>query len=166
MSGELQEGITVDTSDVSVSRTGDETTSVGTILCDPSTLNRLGKPYANLMRDARGTAIPVVLVDTSGRCTKNESEEKIIPNEIAWIPNLVETITHVVSNGSKVILVDKKLIEGTNPDARGKILIPFILAFQYFFVIKQIQRAIKDDIASESKPSWELRDMGSASRKF
>ncbi|XP_057967789.1 translocase of chloroplast 34, chloroplastic-like [Malania oleifera] len=117
-------------------------------------------------QDFQGTAIPVVLVENSGRCTKNESDEKIIPNGIAWIPNLVETITHVVSNGSKAILVDKKLIEGPNPDARGKILIPFILAFQYFFVIKQIQRAIKDDIASESKPSWELRDMGSASRKF
>lgn len=33
-------------------------------------------------------------------------------------------------NGSKGILVDKKLIEGPNPNERGKILIPVILAFQ------------------------------------
>lgn len=39
-------------------------------------------------------------------------------------------ITDVVLNGSKAILVDKKLIEGPNPNERGKLFIPFILAFQ------------------------------------
>ncbi|KAK6918628.1 AIG1-type guanine nucleotide-binding (G) domain [Dillenia turbinata] len=106
-------------------------------------------------QDSQGS-LPVVLVENSGRCNKNESDEKILPNGTAWIPNLVKTIREVVSNGSKGILVDKKLIEGPNPNDRGKILIPFILAFQYFFVVKRIQRAIKNDIAKESKPMWEL----------
>ncbi|XP_052180326.1 translocase of chloroplast 34 [Diospyros lotus] len=106
-------------------------------------------------QDVQASSIPVVLVENTGRCNRNENDEKIIPNGIAWIPNLVETITSVVSNGSKGILIDKKLIEGPNPNERGKILIPFILAFQYFFVVKRIQRWIKDDIARESKSAWE-----------
>lgn len=117
-------------------------------------------------QDFKGSAIPVVLVENSGRCNKNESDEKILPNGTAWIPNLVKTITDVVLNGSKGILVDKKLIEGPNPNERGKILIPVILAFQYFFVVKRIQNAIREDIAKESKPLWELRDMGLANRQF
>ncbi|KAA8533943.1 hypothetical protein F0562_031460 [Nyssa sinensis] len=76
----------------------------------------------------QGSSIPVVLVENSGRCNKNESDEKILPNGTAWIPNVVKTITDVVSNGSKGILVDKKLIEGPNPNERGKLWIPIILA--------------------------------------
>ncbi|KAJ4974875.1 hypothetical protein NE237_008049 [Protea cynaroides] len=117
-------------------------------------------------QDVQGSAIPVVLVENSGRCNTNDSGEKVLPNGIAWIPNLVKTITDVVSNGSKAILVDKKLIEGPNPNDRGKLWIPLILAFQYLFVIKPIQRAIKQDIAKEEKPLWELRDMGLSQRQF
>uniref|UniRef100_A0A7N2M437 Reverse transcriptase zinc-binding domain-containing protein n=2 Tax=Quercus TaxID=3511 RepID=A0A7N2M437_QUELO len=111
-------------------------------------------------------AIPVVLVENSGRCNKNESDEKVLPNGTAWIPHLVKTITEVVLNGSQSIVVDKKLIEGPNPNERGKFLIPLIFALQYFFVIKPIERAIKNDIAKESRPSWEMRDTGVGSRKF
>jgi len=39
-------------------------------------------------------------------------------------------------------------------------------SLQYFFVIKPIERAIKNDIAKESRPSWEMRDTGVGSRKF
>ncbi|XP_010926095.2 translocase of chloroplast 34, chloroplastic [Elaeis guineensis] len=112
------------------------------------------------------SAIPVVLVENSGRCRTNDNGEKILPDGTAWIPNLVEVITVVISNGSKPITVDQKLIEGPNADERGKFFIPLILAFQYFFVVKVIQKAIKQDIAKESKPLWELRDMGVANRKF
>ncbi|CAK9135921.1 unnamed protein product [Ilex paraguariensis] len=100
-------------------------------------------------QDIQGSSIPVVLVENSGRCNKNESDEKILPDGTTWIPNLVKTITDAVSNGSKGILVDKKLIEGPNPNDRGKLLIPLILAFQYFFVVKRIQKCIMDDIAKE-----------------
>ncbi|XP_062168078.1 translocase of chloroplast 34 [Alnus glutinosa] len=106
-------------------------------------------------QDKKDFAIPVVLVENSGRCNKNEIDEKVLPNGIAWIPHLVKTITEVVLNGSKSIVVDKKLIEGPNPNERGKFLIPLILVFQYFFVVKRIERAIKNDIARESRPSWE-----------
>lgn len=105
-------------------------------------------------QEIQAASIPVVLVENSGRCNKNESDEKILPSGTAWIPNLVQAITDAVLNGSKGILVDKKLIEGPNPNDRGKVLIPFILAFQYFFVIKRIQRSIKSDIARERRPSW------------
>ena len=34
---------------------------------------------------------------------------------------------------------------------------------QFYFVIKPIERAIKNDIAKEAKPSWAIRD---ANRRF
>ncbi|KAK1262653.1 Translocase of chloroplast 34 [Acorus gramineus] len=111
-------------------------------------------------------AIPVALVENSGRCNTNDSGEKVLPNGIAWIPSLVNTITEVVSNGSKPIFVDKKLIDGPNPNAWGKIWIPLIVAFQYFVVIKGIRKQIKEDIARDDRPLWELRDLGLADRNF
>ncbi|KAF5177487.1 Translocase of chloroplast [Thalictrum thalictroides] len=116
-------------------------------------------------QELQDSSIPVILVENSGRCRTNDDGEKILPNGVAWIPNLVEIITKVVSNGSKAIVVDKKLIEGPNPNEKHKFLIPLLLAFQYFFIVKPIQRAIKSDIAKENKPLWELRDMGLASRR-
>ncbi|XP_022135187.1 uncharacterized protein LOC111007215 [Momordica charantia] len=116
--------------------------------------------------DIQGSNIPVVLVENSGRCNKNEKDEKVLPNGTAWIPHLVETITTVVLNGSKSIFVDKKLIEGPNPNQRGKLLIPFIFALQYLFVVKPIERAIRSDISKESRPSWETRDTSFTSRKY
>ncbi|KAL5719287.1 Translocase of chloroplast [Ranunculus cassubicifolius] len=76
--------------------------------------------------------MPVVLVENSGRCRSrtNDDGEKILPDGTAWIPNLVETITKVVLNGSKAILVDKKLIEGPYPNDMHRLLIPFMPAFQ------------------------------------
>ncbi|XP_042482735.1 translocase of chloroplast 34-like [Macadamia integrifolia] len=117
-------------------------------------------------QEVQGSAIPVVLVENSGRCNTNDTGEKVLPNGTAWIPNLVKTITVVISNGSKAILVDRKLIEGPNPNDKGKLWIPLILALQYFFVVKPIQQAIRQDIANESKPLWELRDMGLSNRQF
>lgn len=55
---------------------------------------------------------------------------QVLPDGTAWIPHLVKMITEVISNGSKAIMVDKKLIEGPNPNDRGKFFIPLILAFQ------------------------------------
>ncbi|KAI4350544.1 hypothetical protein L6164_004991 [Bauhinia variegata] len=107
--------------------------------------------------DKQDSSIPVVLVENSGRCNKNENNEKVLPNGISWIPNLVQTITEVALNGCKSIHVDKKLIEGPNPNQTGKMLIPLIFALQYFLVIKPIERAIKKDIRRESRPSWEKR---------
>ncbi|KAM7494683.1 hypothetical protein LguiB_029292 [Lonicera macranthoides] len=104
---------------------------------------------ARMRKQIKVSSIPVVLVENSARCHKNESDEKILPNKIAWIPNLLQTITGVVLNGSKGILVDKKLIEGSNPNERGKMFIPLILASQYFIVVKGIQKWIKEDIANE-----------------
>ncbi|KAL3521348.1 hypothetical protein ACH5RR_019497 [Cinchona calisaya] len=105
-------------------------------------------------QDVENSPIPVVLVENSGRCNKNENDEKILPDGTAWIPNLIKTITDVVLRGGKGILVDKKLIEGSNPNDKGKLLIPLIAAFQYFFVIKRIQKWIREDISQESRPSW------------
>ncbi|XP_073282360.1 translocase of chloroplast 34-like isoform X1 [Primulina huaijiensis] len=105
-------------------------------------------------KNAQSYAIPVALVENSGRCNKNESDEKILPTGSPWIPNLVHMITDMALNGKDGILVDKKLIEGPNANDRGKIFIPVILAFQYLFVIKPIQKWIKDDVAREPKPSW------------
>ncbi|KAG8381013.1 hypothetical protein BUALT_Bualt06G0076600 [Buddleja alternifolia] len=96
-------------------------------------------------KDLKNFAIPIALVENSGRCNKNDHDEKILPTGTPWIPNLVHTITDVALNGKSGILIDQKLIEGPNANDRGKIFIPLILAFQ---------RWIKDDAAREAKPSW------------
>ncbi|EXB93975.1 hypothetical protein L484_015522 [Morus notabilis] len=44
-------------------------------------------------------------------------------------------------------------------------IISFSLAICFFFAIKPIERAIKTDIARESRPAWEMRDASLASRK-
>ncbi|KAJ0053824.1 hypothetical protein Pint_00711 [Pistacia integerrima] len=95
-------------------------------------------------------AIPAVLVENSGRCNKNENDEKILPNGEAWIPNLVKIITDVATNKSKAVVVDKKLIDGSGSDDKGKLLIPAILGLQWL-VLKWIERAIKIDIAREKR---------------
>ena len=59
---------------------------------------------------------------------------QVLPNGTAWIPHLVKTITEVALNGSQSIVVDKKLIEGPNPNERGKFLIPLIFALQVSFL--------------------------------
>lgn len=106
-------------------------------------------------REDLGHAIPVALVENSSRCNKNEGEEKILPNGTSWIPSIVKTIAEVATNESKSILVDQKLIDGPNANERGKMWIPLIAAFQYFFVVKRVQSWIKDDIAKAPKSSWE-----------
>ncbi|GLT88042.1 hypothetical protein SLE2022_060860 [Rubroshorea leprosula] len=103
--------------------------------------------------DLQGVGIPVVLVENSGRCNKNEGDEKILPNGVAWIPNLVSTITEVVLNGSKAIHVNKKMVEGPNPNEKGKILIPLIALLQYPFIVKPMVQAIKKDVKNESRLS-------------
>ncbi|KAG6468950.1 hypothetical protein ZIOFF_073645 [Zingiber officinale] len=107
------------------------------------------------MQEFEDSPIPVALVENSGRCNTNSDGEKILPSGTAWIPNLVEVVTTVSAKGSKPITVDQKLIEGPNPNERGKFFIPLILAFQYFFIIKGIQRTIKRDIETEKRPAWE-----------
>ncbi|GKV32660.1 hypothetical protein SLEP1_g41252 [Rubroshorea leprosula] len=102
---------------------------------------------------SKGVGIPVVLVENSGRCNKNEGDEKILPNGVAWIPNLVSTITEVVLNGSKAIHVNKKMVEGPNPNEKGKILIPLIALLQYPFIVKLMVPAIKKDVKNESRLS-------------
>ncbi|KAM0945623.1 putative small monomeric GTPase [Dioscorea sansibarensis] len=117
-------------------------------------------------QEFQDSMIPVVLAENSGRCKTNESGEKVLPDGTAWIPNLVKEITDVILNGSDAITVDQKLIDGPNPNDKGKFFIPLILAFQYFVVVKLIKGTIKNDIKNEKKPLWELRDMGLANRKF
>nr|GEX65606.1 translocase of chloroplast 34, chloroplastic [Tanacetum cinerariifolium] len=106
-------------------------------------------------REVLGNAIPVALVENSTRCNKNDGEEKILPNGTSWIPSIVKTIAEVATNESKSILVDQKLIDGPNANERGKMFIPLLAAFQYFFVVKRVQSWIKDDIAKAPKSSWE-----------
>lgn len=110
--------------------------------------------------EMKKSPIPVALVENSGRCNTNDGGEKVLPNGTVWIPTLVKTIIDVISNGSKPIVVDQKLIDGPNPNQRGKILIPLILAIQYFFLIKPIRKEIQNDVDQENVPVWVLRDAG------
>ncbi|XP_062210518.1 translocase of chloroplast 34, chloroplastic-like [Phragmites australis] len=101
--------------------------------------------------------LPIALVENSGRCKVNEHGEKILPDGTSWVPNLMKGITVVISNGSKSITVDQKLIDGPNPNIRWKIFIPLILAVEYFLVVKGIRRAICADIANGKMDDWEQR---------
>ncbi|KAJ8748516.1 hypothetical protein K2173_003415 [Erythroxylum novogranatense] len=97
-------------------------------------------------QDLKDYSIPVGLVENSGRCNKNENDEKIIPNGDAWIPTLVKEIVDVATNGNKGIIVDKRLVDGSESNDRGKMLIPLLIGVQWL-IMKWIQQAIKDDIA-------------------
>ncbi|CAM6096423.1 unnamed protein product [Calypogeia fissa] len=103
--------------------------------------------------------IPVVLVENSGRCNTNAGGEKILPDGTVWLPNLVEKIVEVATGPTESLLVDKKLIEGPNANQRGKIWIPLLILFQYFFILKPIQGRIQKDIDMEkqNRPAWEIR---------
>ncbi|ESW33821.1 hypothetical protein PHAVU_001G101200 [Phaseolus vulgaris] len=114
----------------------------------------------------QAASMPVVLVENSGRCNKNDSDEKVLPNGTAWIPHLVQTITDIALNKSVSIHVDKNLIEGPNPNQRGKLWIPLVFALQYFLVMKPIKGLIERDIANERKPAWERRDAAFRKRDF
>ncbi|KAK9690830.1 hypothetical protein RND81_09G156800 [Saponaria officinalis] len=116
-------------------------------------------------QDSLASSMPVVLVENSGRCNKNDDGEKILPDRVAWIPNLVKVVIDLASNGSKAIFVDEKLIEGPNPNERGKYWMPVIWAAQ-FMLWKYIQGSIKQDIANEPKPAWELRGKAVPARKI
>lgn len=105
-------------------------------------------------QDIQNISIPVGLVENSGRCKKNENDEKILPNGTAWIPSIVETITKVALTETEGIVVDQKLIDGPDPNDKWKLFIPLILAFQVFFVAQPLLRAIKNDVDKEVKPSW------------
>ncbi|AQL08164.1 translocon at outer membrane of chloroplast34 [Zea mays] len=101
--------------------------------------------------------LPIALVENSGRCKTNEHGEKILPDGTPWVPKLMKEITVVISNGSKPIHVDQKLIDGPNPNNRWKMFIPIILAVEYFLVVKGIRRAIHADIANGKVDDWEQR---------
>ncbi|MBA0854134.1 hypothetical protein Goshw_026419 [Gossypium schwendimanii] len=101
--------------------------------------------------DLEDSVIPVVLVENTGRCNKNDIDEKILPNGEAWVPNLVKAITGVATNKSRAIVVSKKLVDGSDANDKGKLWIPVILGVQWL-VLKWIQGAIKKDIATGSGP--------------
>ncbi|MBA0636116.1 hypothetical protein Godav_029097, partial [Gossypium davidsonii] len=54
----------------------------------------------------------------------------ILPNDDAWIPNLVKAITSVATNKSQAIVVSKKLVDGSDASEKGKLWIPVILGLQ------------------------------------
>lgn len=97
------------------------------------------------------SAIAVVYAENSGRCSKNDKDEKALPNGEAWIPNLVKAITDVATNQRKAIHVDKKMVDGSYSDDKGKKLIPLIIGAQYL-IVKMIQGAIRNDIKTSGKP--------------
>ncbi|GKB48818.1 translocase of chloroplast 34 [Tanacetum coccineum] len=105
-------------------------------------------------QDIQNIPIPLSLVENSGRCKKNENDEKILPNGTAWIPSIVETITKVALTETEGIVVDQKLIDGPDPNNKWKLFIPLILAIQVFFVAQPMLRSIKNDVDKEVKPSW------------
>lgn len=55
---------------------------------------------------------------------------QILPNGDACIPSLVNKIIGVATNGNKGIVVDKKLIDGSEANDRGKVFIPLFIVAQ------------------------------------
>ncbi|KAJ0988427.1 hypothetical protein J5N97_006783 [Dioscorea zingiberensis] len=85
-------------------------------------------------REFQDYGISVVLVENSSRCKMDGLGERILPDGTAWFPHLMRVITDVAMNHSKAITVKQKFIDGPNPNAKWKLFIPLILAFQYFCV--------------------------------
>jgi hypothetical protein len=65
-------------------------------------------------------------------------ELQILPNGDAWIPSLVKEIVGVATNGKKSLLVDEKLVNGSESNDRGKIFIPLILGVQVKIYLNQV----------------------------
>jgi len=103
--------------------------------------------------------VPYVLVENSGRCNTNSGGEKILPNGTIWLPTLVDHIVEAATSDNKSIVVDKKLIDGPNPNERGKWWIPLVMLGQYFLIVVPILKAIKKDLEEEKnqRPQWEIR---------
>ena len=77
---------------------------------------------------------------------------QILPDGTTWIPNLMQTIIDVMTNGGESITIDQKLIDGPNPNSKGKFFIPLVLAFQVsinfspFYLYLHLEMILKDDI--------------------
>lgn len=101
---------------------------------------------------------PVLLVENSSRCQKNDRDEKILPNGDVWLVKLVEGIVNVATQDTVPVVVTQQLIDGPDVNKRGKLFIPFIILFQYFFIVRPLRTAIKDDSRMEwdSRADWEL----------
>jgi len=63
-------------------------------------------------------------------CELLNFELQILPSGDAWIPSLVKEIILVATNGKKALVVDEKLVNGSESNDRGKIFIPLILGIQ------------------------------------
>ena len=71
-------------------------------------------------------------------CELLNFELQILPNGDAWIPSLVKEIILVATNGKKALVVDEKLVSGSESNDRGKIFIPVILGVQVKIYLNQV----------------------------
>lgn len=103
--------------------------------------------------------VPVVLAENGSRCKTNAEGEKILPDGTVWVPKLFEAISGIACGPGASIAVDQKLVDGPDYNGWGKILIPVVLALQFFLVVKPLQRLIERDIREEEedRPTWEKR---------
>lgn len=103
--------------------------------------------------------VPVTLAENGTRCKKNLEGEKILPDGTVWTSKLFGAIADVATGRGVPLLVDKKILDGPNHNGWGKILIPVLLALQYFFVVKPLQQLIEKDVREEEedRPTWEKR---------
>ncbi|KAH7301957.1 hypothetical protein KP509_23G050000 [Ceratopteris richardii] len=102
--------------------------------------------------------IPIALIENSGRCSTNSGGEKVLPDGSVWLPKLVEHIVDIATGSAEPIVIDKKLIDGPNPNKRGRVFVPLIFLFQYLFIMKPMVYLMKRDMESEvrRRPSWEV----------
>lgn len=93
-----------------------------------------------------GRPLPYVLIENSSKCNTNDSGEKVLPNGSVWLPRLMQKIAEQATASRRAFKADAKAAaHKANPNRRGKLWIPFILAAQIAFKIFVLDRLIEDD---------------------
>lgn len=106
----------------------------------------------------RDSKPPVLLVENSSRCAKNSTEEKVLPNGDVWLVKLVEGIVNISTSGAAPVIITQQLIDGPDVNNRGKLFIPLLILFQFFFIVRPLRKAIKEDSRMEwdARADWEI----------
>lgn len=88
--------------------------------------------------------LPVALIENNSQCPTNEAGEKVVPNGVAWIPELLSQIKDVATTYPAYAYDAKAAIKASNPDRRRKWLIPLVLLAQIGLKLL-LDRVVEED---------------------
>jgi len=100
--------------------------------------------HATLPKGAPLPALPLALVENSGRCASNEAGEKVLPNATVWLTQLFAHISALASSQEPYIY-DPKAVKTADPNQKDRWLIAPLLLFQAFVLRPLLVAQMKRD---------------------